>query len=164
MKSIFILIVFIITFSSCLSGSSQEQVDLEILIFMDNDPTIYLSDFEILDEDLNATNVDYKTGRIRIEKHKAMKLLKSEKLHLKFKYYDPCLRNDGIYMLNLNSNLLKQEYFYLRIYNFENYPKILGDSRKFGFEYDSPIGSARLPTLKNKKLERTNFGLCGTNR
>lgn len=160
MKSIFIPILSIIIFSSCLSKSSKELIDLEILIFMDNDPTIDLRDFEILDKDLNPTSVNYKTGRIQIEKDVATKLLKNDKIYLKFKYHDECISHDGTYILNLNSNLLKQEYLYLRVYNFEKYPKILGNSKYFEFEFDSPIGSTRLPTLKNKKLERTNLGLC----
>lgn len=146
-------VLLLLTISSVLSQSvDPTNFEVELLMTIDNDPILDLRETIIL-IDNQKIKVKYKTGRLILnDEHKKI-IMNTNNLVFSFKYFVPCL-NIGWrkYNIELKSDLLLQDYLWLRIYNFELDTKLFKNPQGYGFEYDSPIGSSLLPTKRKRIL------------
>jgi hypothetical protein len=149
-KALPILLCFIATFYiNSINREIDNNKNLEALITVDNDPIIQLNHFKLVISETEEIKAEYKVGRVIISDKDFIRLEKAETVRLVFDYYiGECCLKERKYNIELSKDLLLQGFLYLRIYNFELYPKFFIKNNGYGFEYESPIISTSLPTRK----------------
>lgn len=138
---------------------SLAQERLNVLITVDDviSRNIYDS-YLIINND--TIKLEYAIGRFIIAKedHTTLKegSNKNSKLYLKYRAFCPEVKQYD-YIIDLNTRMLLLDYFLLKIYNYETYPKAFPKAYLkrwggYGYAYVSPLGSLGIPNIH--KLER----------
>jgi len=87
--------------------------------------------------------MEYESGRFRMEQNDYTKFSGYDEhsdVVLKFDYQQYCPQHKKFtYSISLEAILLKQRYFNISVYNFENYPNLFRNNHDYGFEFTSPV-------------------------
>lgn len=131
---------------------SQEQ-DLNFVIKIDNNLDITLSNMTLLVENVEYP-LTYYPGVVKIKQEVLSKVENSKPIKLKFTWNE--INNDEVnyrYVLDINKNWIKSNYFILSIYNLDKKynRKVFGKQKQgkhYIYEYTSSEGSELLPRRK----------------
>ena len=135
--------------------SQKEQIN--VLITVDD---IITGSFNLsngyIQIDNDTIELKYEIGRFNIEQKDFNRLQHEDvekNVNLCFRYFSNCpTQKNSYYTLQVKLKLLFQNYLLIRVFNFESYPGVFGKKEEYGFEYDSPLETVRLP--KNGKMKR----------
>ena len=104
----------------------------------------------------DTISLKYEVGRFTISEKDIANLKsidKKEMISLNIEYVTFCPEQKTYkYNLNLDVELLLQEYLILKVYNHESYPGVFSKNESYGFECTSPLKSIGI--AKNKKMKR----------
>jgi hypothetical protein len=148
MKFIYLTIISTLLFCDSQKGDYH---DYDVLISIDNDPIVGIYDMQIITK-MDTVPASYNLGRLSIEKADQIKITMCDEIVLRFKSNSNCPTIiDRVYETEIkNVYLIEGSYLWLRIYNFESFPKVFREDVGYGYEYDTPMESSRLPTKKNR--------------
>jgi len=155
MKRTTTILTYIITilFFSFAKTETYKNENIKVLITIDNNPLVQLKDLKFIVNETGEIIVKYDLGRINLTENDLVKLKRSEKVRFVFSYYiGKCNIKERNYDIGIKTNLLFQGYLYLRIYNFEFYPRLFIKNTGYGFEFDSPLRSESLPTRRRENV------------
>jgi len=152
-------IVLFIIISILLLPSIYSQDRLNIVLTVDDVIPYSLENSNLVLEN-DTIQLQYKMGRFLVTETDLVKLksagkLKEVSLNINYTTFCP-VQEHYTYSIYLKSDLLLQDYFLLKIYNYSSYPKVFGKKAGYIFGYESPLGFIGLPSKNKMKRNPCN--------